>query len=408
MSTLYKLFPVDINFFHRTHHAEILYCRDANYCGNAVSCRAAIFNLADFLAEMRNEAQKDTNMSKTAKGNKSKKSIPAAGVVTPEAVQAAINQRGVFGHGSNDTRGAYTYDLPDLDVGNGAAMAVLRANFELVEFEHGVELFETPSVRVDAGGNVYRPRWEVIDVRRVSDPTQLAYDVVAETEKIQDARRGGMFAFVQQQAGMRTQMISQFVHGSKDDLPLRVLHEIPSQRNPGTWATRVMLCLVEQGIFLFGSEKAQHNLDSFYCTMHPITVAQFEAFVKETGYVTAQEQEGGHCWRDPGFENGHKQGPDNPVVYVNYFDAQAWTEWATMKIPTEHQIEKAVRGNDGRQYPWGDAPPAENLLQWSGPGPDGVRVQKHGTSSVFAHPDGRSPNGILDAAGNVWVWTSSK
>jgi len=337
------------------------------------------------------------------------KNIPAAGgEMRISDLTAAIAAPSPFGEGSNNQRAAYTFDLPDLDVGSGAAMAVLRANFERVPFEEGVNLFETPSVKIDADGVVYRPRWEILKVARTSDPTQLAYDIVGETESIMDQKKGGMWAFVQQESGCRPKLLSQFVYGTSADLPKRVLHEVPSELNPGKAATRIMLCLVEEGIFMFGSSKERMHLASFYATMHPITVAQFEAFVNETGYVTAQTREGGHDWRDPGFENGHKQGPDNPVVYVNYYDATAFTTWAAMKIPTEHQIEKAVRGNDGRQYPWGNEPPAENLLQWSGPGPDGKKYQKHGTSSVFAHPDGRSPNGLLDAAGNVWVWTSSR
>jgi formylglycine-generating enzyme required for sulfatase activity len=95
-------------------------------------------------------------------------------------------------------------------------------------------------------------------------------------------------------------------------------------------------------------------------------------------------------------------------VFVNYFDAEAFAHWAGIRIPTEQEVEKSVRGTDGRTYPWGEAPPNEELLQWSGPDEKGVKRQKLGTSSVYAHPKGRSPFGILDAAGNVWVWTSSQ
>ena len=297
------------------------------------------------------------------------------------------------------------YDLPE----EGALLVTLKADFQQVPFETGVQLFETPPVRIDASGIVHRPAWAEHNVFKSPDVTHLAYEMVRQSEELRDKNAGGLYAFVKYEQGCVPEIQQQYVFGTQasDGLPLRLLHEIPSVKNPGQLATRIMLNLVEAGDFLFGAQKEKKNLPTYYTTMHPVTVEQFAAFVRESGYVTQATKDGAADWQDPRFERGHKQGPTHPVVYVNYFDAQAFAKWAALRVPSELEVEKAVRGTDGRPYPWGDAPPAENLLQWSGPDPQNRKVQKHGTSSVFDHPDGRSPYGVLDAAGNVWVWTST-
>lgn len=92
---------------------------------------------------------------------------------------------------------------------------------------------------------------------------------------------------------------------------------------------------------------------------------------------------------------------DHPVVLVDTADAEAYCRWRAPKIglPTESQWEKASRDADGRRFPWGDAWDAARLNSAErGPG---------GTTAVTGHPTGASPYGMLDAAGNVFQWTSS-
>ena len=91
-----------------------------------------------------------------------------------------------------------------------------------------------------------------------------------------------------------------------------------------------------------------------------------------------------------------------PIVGVSWNDADAYCKWLsrktgmTFKLPTEAQWEKAARGVDGRKYPWGNSDPTENLVNFNN------NIGK--ISSVGSFPQGTSPYGALDMAGNIWEW----
>ena len=102
---------------------------------------------------------------------------------------------------------------------------------------------------------------------------------------------------------------------------------------------------------------------------------------------------------------------DFPVVRVNYHEAVAFARWLNeqlksdefeVDLPTEEQWEKAARGTDGRKYPWGNEEPTPELANYYDPN------KETGLCSVWDHPKGASPYGLLDMAGNVWEWTKSK
>jgi formylglycine-generating enzyme required for sulfatase activity len=93
------------------------------------------------------------------------------------------------------------------------------------------------------------------------------------------------------------------------------------------------------------------------------------------------------------------------VVYVSWYDAKAYCHWLSevtgrgYGLPGEAEWEKGARGTDGRIYPWGN--------RWDATRCNSDESGQSKTTSVHAYPQGASPYGVLDMAGNVWEWTHS-
>jgi serine/threonine-protein kinase len=131
-------------------------------------------------------------------------------------------------------------------------------------------------------------------------------------------------------------------------------------------------------------------LPTYRISRVPVTNAQYGAFVHATGHRAP----GG--WQDGGFPEGKEH---HPVVYVDWHDAMAFCRWAGVRLPTEAEWEKAARGADRRLYPWGNTPPTLNRCNY------GWKVDD--TTEVGAFPEGASPYGVLDMAGNIDEWTNT-
>ncbi|GAB4545841.1 MAG: hypothetical protein Fur002_20320 [Anaerolineales bacterium] len=157
---------------------------------------------------------------------------------------------------------------------------------------------------------------------------------------------------------------------------------------------------VPAGEFLMGSEtggddeKPPHRvyLDAFYIDRYPVTNAEYKKFVEAAGRKPPSHWENGKI--PPGKET-------HPVVNVSWHDAAAYAAWAGKRLPTEAEWEKAASWdplkNEKRVYPWGDRFDAALC--------NSRESSLGGTTPVGKYsPQGDSPYGAADMAGNVWEW----
>jgi formylglycine-generating enzyme required for sulfatase activity len=133
----------------------------------------------------------------------------------------------------------------------------------------------------------------------------------------------------------------------------------------------------------------------FWMGKTEVTVRQFSAFVKATGYRTVAERaEAARTWRAPGFKLSDNQ----PVVYVTGRDAIAYCEWIGARLPTDAEWEYAARAGSTTRHYWGESTDGRYL--W-------YRVNSDGHPHAVGS---RLPNkwGLFDMEGNVWEWTIAR
>jgi formylglycine-generating enzyme required for sulfatase activity len=153
---------------------------------------------------------------------------------------------------------------------------------------------------------------------------------------------------------------------------------------------------IPPGDFVQGSdmrhddEGPEHTvyLDGYYIDKYEVTNLQYERFVKATGYPKPVH------WFTGTYPKGKAY---HPVIYVDWFNAKAYCEWAGKRLPTESEWEKAARGTDAREFPWGN-----EFSEEMGNVPD---LGMGSTMPVGSFEKGKSPYGLYDMTGNVWEWT---
>jgi formylglycine-generating enzyme required for sulfatase activity/energy-coupling factor transporter ATP-binding protein EcfA2 len=278
----------------------------------------------------------------------------------------------------------------------------------------------------------------------------LGASIVLAGEALLDVGRAGVGA---RAASAVTQKLIQTMHSGEVIFPHR--------RNAGLilgrlgWLPEDLDDWVEipPGKFLYGDDRQTRDIErGYWIGKYPVTNLQYARFVEAGGYDDEQwwskegwawrngaqaspeaydwledqdlrkliidwingrsvEERGRPYWR----EHAELGNPVCPVVGVTWHEAQAYCNWLSAelrtsgrfggdyvaRLPDEIEWERAARGVDGREYPWEDEFDffRANVAKEIGQG--------IGTSNVATFPQGRSPQGLWDCAGNVWEWTGS-
>ncbi len=152
---------------------------------------------------------------------------------------------------------------------------------------------------------------------------------------------------------------------------------------------------IPAGNFLMGSESGDNDeqpehsvyLDTYYIDKYEVTNAQY-----------IQCEVAGGC---SGTADRSSKYANHPVTNVTWYEADEYCRWAGKRLPTEAEWEKAARGTTTWTYPWGNSKPT-----WVKANYRYDLFPLMGTTAVGSFPEGASPYGVLDMAGNVWEWMS--
>jgi formylglycine-generating enzyme required for sulfatase activity len=132
-------------------------------------------------------------------------------------------------------------------------------------------------------------------------------------------------------------------------------------------------------------------VEAYALAAHPVTEAEYERYVSATEVAPPEH------WRGRKPPVGRAR---HPVVGVSLEEARQYARWSGLRLPTEAEWTSAVRGAEGRSYPWGEACGEGKTCQCSVVGADGP-------ASVDAHAAGSTPDGVADLLGNVWEWVEA-
>ncbi|MHB1035691.1 MAG: formylglycine-generating enzyme family protein [Pirellulales bacterium] len=136
------------------------------------------------------------------------------------------------------------------------------------------------------------------------------------------------------------------------------------------------------------------RVGSFYLDKYEVTFADYCRFLEDGN----ERYRAGGISRDAKgkFVPPNPESARLPMRAVNYFQAKAYAQWAGKRLPTEAEWEFAHGGTEGRKYPWGNDEPGDTRANF---GP-----KFKGLQPVGSFPEGQTPEGVFDLAGNIGEW----
>jgi formylglycine-generating enzyme required for sulfatase activity len=162
------------------------------------------------------------------------------------------------------------------------------------------------------------------------------------------------------------------------------------------------MVFIPAGEFIQGTNEGGYNegpertvyLDGFWIDQYEVTNHQYQQFVEATGH------------RKPGPPSRYAKrlaqlrGVNQPVTYVSWQDADTYCKWKGKRLPIESEWEKAVRGIDGRFWPWG------NYLEKRSANFGGSSDRFESTAPIGSFIKDKSVFGVYDGAGNLMEWVA--
>jgi len=178
----------------------------------------------------------------------------------------------------------------------------------------------------------------------------LCFDLGLEYEDLPGSTRTtkmhGLIEYLQRRSKLYKLLAEVRIQRPDVILPTFENHNSPTATNKNYVEPKTGLEMIHipGGEFLYGEEKRLAYLPDYWIAKTPVTNAHYLRFVQTTGYKRPIHWEGKY----PLVEIAH-----HPVTYIDWQDAAAFADWLHVQLPPEEEWEKAARGIDGRDYPWG-------------------------------------------------------
>ena len=178
------------------------------------------------------------------------------------------------------------------------------------------------------------------------------------------------------------------------------------------WLPDIDWVKIPGGPFIY-QDNQKLKLPTFFMARYPVTNSQFQAFVDDPDGYRNRQWWDGLAESSENLEAPRWSYANHPRETVYWYEAMAFCAWLSdrlkikIRLPTEQEWEKAARGTHGNEYPWGNKYVSgfANIYEtWSSAGEYNLGQ----TSPVGIYPQGKSPYGLLDMAGNVWEWGLNK